>query len=262
MIICKVCGTQNEAGASFCGSCGSYLEWSGEAYDPDGSAKATPDQPAKTVPGQPAGAVPGQPAGTTPTPTGQPAGTAPDQPAGTTATPTGQATPPAVSPVPPPAAAGSIVCPNCGEANDPTRVFCRRCATELAPPSAVVAPVVAGPPRRRSGPPIAVLGGVAAIAVVAVVAALVVLPRGTPTASSATGTSAPSTSASGAPGASADGSPATPTDLPAAASATPAAPSGVIVFSAGDAGEYNLFTWDAATREVSPLFESPGSIDM
>ncbi len=234
MIICKVCGTQNEAGASFCGSCGSYLEWSGEAYDPDGSAKATPEPPPGTVPGQPAGTPP---------------------------TPTEPSAPPAVSPAPPrEAAAGSIVCPNCGEANDPTRVFCRRCATELAPASAVVEPVVAGPPRRRSGPPIAILGGVAAIAVVAVVAAVVVLPRGTPTASSATRTSAPSTSASGAPAASADGSAITPSDSPVAASPTPAAPTGVIVFAAGDTGEYNLFTWDAATREVSPLFESPGNL--
>ena len=242
MIICKVCGTQNEAGASFCGSCGSYLEWSGEAYDPDGSAKATPEPPPGTVPEPPSGAVPGQPAGTPPTPTEPSA-------------------PPAVSPAPPrEAAAGSIVCPNCGEANDPTRVFCRRCATELAPASAVVAPVVAGPPRTRSGPPIAILGGVAAIAVLAVVAAVVILPRGTPTASSATRTSAPSTSASGAPAASADGSAITPSDSPVAASPTPAAPTGVIVFAAGDTREYNLFTWDAATREVSPLLESPGTL--
>ena len=30
-MICKVCGFHNEAGAEFCGQCGTFLEWSGEA---------------------------------------------------------------------------------------------------------------------------------------------------------------------------------------------------------------------------------------
>ena len=232
MIVCKVCGTQNEAGASFCGSCGSYLEWNGEAYNADGSAKTTPAPPGA------------------------------EQQAVASQAPAGQPAQPAVTPAPEAdaSAAGSVVCPNCGEANDPGRVFCRRCATELAATSAPIAPVAAAPPRRRSGPPVAVVGGVAAIAVLAVVAAFVVLPGGKPTASSATGTSVPSTSASAAPGASEAASAATPTDTPVAASPTPAGPTGVIVFSAGNTGEFNLFTWDAATREVSPLFESPGTL--
>ena len=233
MIVCKVCGTQNEGGASFCGSCGSYLEWSGEAYNADGSAKETPQQPTE--------AVPEQPAGTAPTTPGQPA-------------------PPPLPSAQEPVAAGAITCPNCGEANDPGRVFCRRCATELAPPSAAVAPVVAAPPRRRSGPPVAIVGGIAAIAVIAVIAAVVVLPKGTPTASSATGTSTPSTAASSAPSAGAGGSPATSTGSSAPASPPPTVPTGVIVFPAGDSSGYNLFTWDAATGEVKPLFEAKGAL--
>ena len=40
MIVCKVCGATNEQGATFCGTCGSFLEWSGEAVQPDGSTAA------------------------------------------------------------------------------------------------------------------------------------------------------------------------------------------------------------------------------
>ncbi len=30
MIVCKKCGTQNAEVDSFCGSCGAFLEWTGE----------------------------------------------------------------------------------------------------------------------------------------------------------------------------------------------------------------------------------------
>ena len=52
MIVCKVCGTQNEVGAQFCGNCGSFLEWSGEAA-PD----ETSTQP-KPIPGPDPGPAP------------------------------------------------------------------------------------------------------------------------------------------------------------------------------------------------------------
>ena len=39
MIVCKVCGATNEQGATFCGTCGAFLEWSGEAVQPDGSTQ-------------------------------------------------------------------------------------------------------------------------------------------------------------------------------------------------------------------------------
>ncbi|MDA8025679.1 MAG: zinc ribbon domain-containing protein [Actinomycetota bacterium] len=33
MIVCKACGYKNEDGSGFCGSCGSFLEWTGERVD-------------------------------------------------------------------------------------------------------------------------------------------------------------------------------------------------------------------------------------
>ena len=62
MIVCKVCGATNEQGATFCGTCGSFLEWSGEAVQPDGStqpqAAADGPPPGPTGPsGRPRGRV-------------------------------------------------------------------------------------------------------------------------------------------------------------------------------------------------------------
>ena len=56
MIVCKVCGATNEQGATFCGTCGSFLEWSGETVQPEGST-----QPQAAVDGPPP--VPAGPTG-------------------------------------------------------------------------------------------------------------------------------------------------------------------------------------------------------
>ena len=135
MIVCKVCGATNEQGATFCGTCGSFLEWSGEAVQPDGST-------------QPQAAADGPP----PVPPG-PSGPSADASTGDT---TAIVTPiAATADAAPP---GSIICPNCGQANDPTRVYCSRCATELAPVVAASDQVVAAPPTSRSIPPVAIAG--------------------------------------------------------------------------------------------------------
>ena len=43
MIVCKKCGNQNEEGATFCGSCGGFLEWLGEKIaDPSESSTSKP----------------------------------------------------------------------------------------------------------------------------------------------------------------------------------------------------------------------------
>ncbi|HEY4190440.1 MAG TPA: zinc-ribbon domain-containing protein, partial [Candidatus Limnocylindrales bacterium] len=48
VIVCKVCGATNEQGATFCGTCGAFLEWSGETVQPDGTT-----QPGPVTPGGP-----------------------------------------------------------------------------------------------------------------------------------------------------------------------------------------------------------------
>ncbi len=45
MIVCKRCGNHNPAGDDFCGSCGAYLEWEGEAIVTD-----VPEQPPDQLP--------------------------------------------------------------------------------------------------------------------------------------------------------------------------------------------------------------------
>jgi hypothetical protein len=131
VIVCKVCGNQNEVGAQFCGSCGSFLEWSGEATD-----DTTIVQP--------------------PQPQPQPQ---PQQPP---------------LPQPEPIPAGAVICRNCGTANEPSRIYCKSCATELAaamPPGAPetqlppMAPNVSGGGSRLS--PVALLAvGVVGILVI------------------------------------------------------------------------------------------------
>jgi dipeptidyl aminopeptidase/acylaminoacyl peptidase/ribosomal protein L40E len=242
VIICKVCGTQNEAGATFCGSCGSYLEWSGETFNADG----TPAAPGTGVAG------PGGDPGPAPAPVPGP-GVEPAQPSA----PAPMPTPAPVGPPAEQAPAGGIVCPVCGETNDPTRTFCRRCATELAPPAPIVEAVTPEPPRRRSGPPVAILGGIAAVAALAIVAAVVVLPKGTATPSSGTGTAAPSSSVPGTPGSSP--SAGSSSEVPTATTPAPATPTGEVVFAASRDGDFDLWIWDAPTGQVRSLLAAPGN---
>ena len=115
MIVCKVCGATNEQGATFCGTCGAFLEWSGEQVQPEGAPQGT--GPAGDPP-----PVPNDPP--IPYPINDPA-------------------PVPIPPTPEPVPEGSIVCPNCGQVNESTRVYCSRCATELAAVAIGTDPVVA-----------------------------------------------------------------------------------------------------------------------
>ena len=45
MIVCNQCGFQNMDNDSFCGSCGGFLEWTGEKVGPP-PAEAAPEQAA------------------------------------------------------------------------------------------------------------------------------------------------------------------------------------------------------------------------
>jgi hypothetical protein len=143
VITCKVCGFENEAGASFCGSCGSFLEWTGEKDAEPGPQKTADPKPIQNT--TPDGGATGPGTDTQPIPTLDP------------------------GPPPPP---GGIVCPKCGTLNPPDRVFCLNCATELSPVDThpIVTTESTGPGglSGKAGPAILI----AAVAVVAVLAIL------------------------------------------------------------------------------------------
>ena len=142
-IVCRRCGTRNEAGDQFCGSCGAFLEWEGEALETEvGAAPTTPPPPAAAAPPAPAAAAPAQ-APSTPRAPAQPAAESPP--------------------------ADAVVCHACGRENPPGRTFCQSCGTRLrhaagtpeaistaaaaAPPGAPTpAPVGAAPARPRERP--------------------------------------------------------------------------------------------------------------
>ncbi len=267
MIVCKVCGTENEQGATFCGSCGSFLEWSGETVGGDATA-GVGDAGAAAAAAGAAGAAAGPPGGTPPGPpagsSGHPPGAGPAGPPD----PAGAASAGAVTEVVPPP--GSITCPACGQVNEPSRVFCSRCATELAPAAPVTA-VVAEPPTGRSLPPVALLAVVGAVALVAVLGFAFLLPKGSPTPSSAASdapasAAGPSAAASGAvASAGASGAPSSvppsagPSSGPSTEPSTqPAALTGLVVFSADRNGNADLWTWDPATDKVKRLLKAPG----
>jgi dipeptidyl aminopeptidase/acylaminoacyl peptidase len=236
VIVCKVCGTENEQGAGFCGSCGTFLEWNSEPVTDE-----------TTV-------APGQPGPEPPAPLPTRDATATQR----------------IEPLPPtelPAGPGQVVCPSCGLANEATRVYCGRCAAELAPATIATTPVHAEPPRARSVPPVAILGGVAAVALIGVVGAFVLLPRGTPTPSSAVTASVPVavTASPGVP-ASDDAQPPSddpptdpPTDAPPSGPPTLDSLTGLVVFAAVEDGDADLWVWDPADDSLRPLVEGPGS---
>src|SRR6266849_6483640 len=208
VIVCKQCGHHNEDNDTFCGSCGKFLEWTGERVavaepvpEPAhvglfdrvkhavGIEESTP-QPVTPTPAAPAPVIAPAPAATSAAPaeTAAPAPqvvwtvpvssaapTAPARPAQPiaapaapaaapvftgVAAPAASAAPPAVSVVqsdepmsrrptsiaptvarPRPTARtmeaptrrhpGDLICGQCGEGNDPTRHFCRRCGSSL-----------------------------------------------------------------------------------------------------------------------------------
>lgn len=172
MMTCPACGQANEQGVSFCGSCGSYLEW--EEPAPPAAAPATapataslpaaartvgepgpgPTHPPVVAPGAapdgasdpdgapapdgvPTRARPPGPAGPPP-PTDSPSAVPQELPparepaAVLPGVPLARPAPRAPEPDAPPPEAGDLVCGTCGAGNVPTRHFCRRCGTSLA----------------------------------------------------------------------------------------------------------------------------------
>ena len=194
MIVCKQCGHHNADSDTFCGSCGKFLEWSGErvavaepeslapaaeaAPEPEparpgllervkqavGIEESSPNPAAPIAPDLPLRAVPVSSSASAPRNAAEPvlAGVAtplPNPPPATAAGPSGNSDEPlsrrptSVAPAlarprtaprtmeqPARRHPGDLICGQCGEGNDPTRHFCRRCGSELAEAVAVQLP--------------------------------------------------------------------------------------------------------------------------
>lgn len=244
MIVCKNCGNQNGDNDTFCGSCGKFLEWTGERVaiaEPEPEPAPLPAAPepepahhglidrvkqavgieeSTTPPAPPPTPAAPQPAASTPppqpvqAPAGAPAASAapaiapspPRQVPVTSSAPTpappsaperepalagvgAQAAPgydepvsrrpvsvaptvarprtaPRVLEAPSRRQPGDLICGQCGEGNDPSRHFCRRCGNTLAEALSVELPwyrrlwnrmfhrtYAAGYRHRRVGPP-------------------------------------------------------------------------------------------------------------
>ena len=244
MIVCKQCGHHNEDSDTFCGSCGKFLEWTGErvivaqpepepapAPEPEpeparvgfmdrvkqavGMEDEAPPPPATTVeaPAAPPpltavaiAAAPSLNATAAPVAAPEPVLAGVGAPAAPAAVPAGSVDEPvsrrptSLAPVvtrprpgprtmEPPTRRnpGDLICGQCGEGNDPTRHFCRRCGNSLDEAIAVRLPWYrrffnrlfgvrtreAGWRPRRVGPP-NVMGGVMRVVRLAIVAMLAV----------------------------------------------------------------------------------------
>ena len=222
MIVCKTCGFDNESGAQFCGSCGSFLEWTGESTEPAPAAPTTQASPSADVP-------------------------APDSSATSEPGPT---------PVPEPVPDG-VSCPNCGTVNERDRVYCRLCATELAPTTVVAAPAVAATGQGNGRFLPAIVGGIL-IAVVAVGAIIFLggalgdskdVAHATPSP-----TAAASAQTSSSPAIEPSPTPSTPTPT---ATARPD-PTGTIAWSSGSVGEFEIVTSKPDGSKIVHVFEIAG----
>ena len=141
-IVCSRCGTVNGVGDQFCGSCGAFLEWEGQA--PPADEPRPPVQPAEAT-----------------------ASTAPEPaPVEVAAAPTAAPSPAAPPPAP---QAGFTVCPHCGSGNPPGRTFCHKCGKLLAAPAPAAASAAAGRATTKSSS-----GGVPRWLLIAIIAGLLV----------------------------------------------------------------------------------------
>jgi hypothetical protein len=124
-IVCRNCGFQCDADEKFCPQCGTFLEWASERVE---SPVVVPAPSAQA---------------STPAPAAKPQ----------------------ELPQPRRLQPGDLVCPECGEGNDPNRKFCARCGTELTNAKPLT--------RSRRSPIAWIVGAVVAIAVVVAIALLI-----------------------------------------------------------------------------------------
>ncbi|MGH3939602.1 MAG: NADase-type glycan-binding domain-containing protein [Pseudonocardiaceae bacterium] len=175
MIVCRTCGGHNADADTFCGSCGTFLEWTGEkiqpAVEPTTSRPAEPStpRPAEPTTPRPVEPITHRPAEpTTPRPVEpithrpavpviepivqpplqpplqpQPKPQPKPQPVAMTPQPSAPRRPTAtVTPSPPTRVLqpDDLICGDCGEGNPPTRRFCSRCGGSLHTATVVPTP--------------------------------------------------------------------------------------------------------------------------
>ncbi len=168
-IVCRQCGYLNAADDAFCGSCGSFLEWTGEKVGEPAPSPARPSTPllervrvaiATAEPGDasppppppppPSAAPAGPQAPPKSKPSAPPAGSRAHAPAPMMPTASAKRVQPVRQPPSRTIVPGDRICGECGEGNPAQRTFCSRCGSSLA--SAVVAKPVRWPrlrPRRK-----------------------------------------------------------------------------------------------------------------
>jgi hypothetical protein len=142
-VICSKCGQESDAGETFCGSCGAFLEWSAEQVAP-GGPDAPPPSPGSlpgpaTVPVEsahdpqpaevrPIAVEPPPVAPVRPGPSQRSVPPGPlDVPGAAASLTSTSVAEPAVAPEP------TIACPACGRANPTSRNFCHSCGARLRP---------------------------------------------------------------------------------------------------------------------------------
>jgi Tol biopolymer transport system component len=219
VIKCAVCGSENEAAALFCGTCGSPLAPVDTAAIADEAAKAaaatTPEPDEAVVPGKDRGARRDLGIGT-------------DTQVVTDTVPKPE--PEVIADQETTPGAATITCGVCGTVNDATRTYCRKCANELKP-AAPPPPPPPPPPAGRKISPLALGLGAAAI-VVAIALVAVLLMGGKPGATLPPSAQA-SAGASSAVVEPTDGATSEPSVLPTptARTFTEGDPSGQIAFT-------------------------------
>lgn len=159
MIVCRSCGSHNADDDTFCGSCGEYLEWTGEKLEPASARPAVAEsearpEPERLAPEQAAAAALVAPVPPEADPNLQ------DRPAPAAAAPSGPGErKPQPEPLPPqpvrprrptvPVVTApptrrlqpdDLICGMCGEGNPPTRRFCSRCGESLQTATVVPTP--------------------------------------------------------------------------------------------------------------------------
>ena len=156
MIVCRACGHQHETLTDFCGSCGAYLEWTGEKVVEEvellpvvprepGAGTAHAVSPA-AVPMTPAAVPEAPPPVAVPSPREEPATPTRLDPLAVEPGPVEERPLPRsrMAPIHPPPRADDRICQRCAERNPRERRLCRRCGTSLLVTATVVEPPLSG----------------------------------------------------------------------------------------------------------------------
>lgn len=161
MIKCNVCGSENEAAALFCGTCGSPLSPAEATAIVEEATK-----PEVVAPGPDETVVPGQGIGAR-----RDLGTGAAQ--GTSA-PTSKAAAADPNAVEDDVSSGkpTIICSVCATVNDASRTYCRKCANELKPAPPPPPPPAPAPVARKISPVAIGLGAAAVVVAIALIGVL------------------------------------------------------------------------------------------